>query len=222
DALKAPSEVGYRLALRGRHLGCEHERTRFERQETEERARPAARDRLGSRRGHLFYVHAADRREHHHGSAAIAVERDAEVQLARDIGGALDVHLLDAQSLYLHAQDRPCRGLRFPRRFGDLDATRLSAPAGVHLSLHRDRRGDRLRRRFGLLRRHRDMAVRNGDARAREDLLRLEFVQLHGLPNIAPRTVSALPTPPTSVPPCVPPVREALATRLAREASSLR
>src|SRR5205823_9929788 len=61
-AVKAPSDVGYRLALRGRHLGCEHERTRFERQETEERARPAARDRLGSRRGHLFYVHAADRR----------------------------------------------------------------------------------------------------------------------------------------------------------------
>src|SRR5207247_3140597 len=127
-----------------------------------------------------------------------------------------------ARSLSLPAQDRPRRGLRFPRRLGDLDAARLSAPARVHLSLHRDRRGDRLRRCLGLLRRGRDMAVRNGDARAREDLLRLEFVELHGLPNIAPRTVSALPTPPTSVPPCVPRVREDLDIRLAREASSLR
>src|SRR5207248_761069 len=48
------------------------------------RARPASSGLLRLRRGHLFDVHATDRREHHHGPTAVAIGRDAQVQLERD------------------------------------------------------------------------------------------------------------------------------------------
>ena len=161
-----------------------------------------------ARRGHLFYVHATDRGEHHHGPAPIAVERDPEVELARDVGGSLYIHLLDAQSFYVHAQDRRRSALRFLGRFRHLDAAGLAASARVHLRLHGDWRGDGLRCGLRFFWRRGETTVRNGDARAREDLLRLVFVDLHGVPNIAPPMVSAFRTWPLRVRPFCRRVRE--------------
>ena len=179
DAVQPPCDVGHGIALRGRNARVEHERARLEGKQPEERARPAARDGVRAGRRHLLYVHATDRREHHHGPAPIAVERDPEVELARDVGGPLHVHVLDAQSFYLHAEDRRRGALRFRGRFRHLDAAGLAASARVHLRLHGDWRGDGLRCGLRFFWRRGETTVRNGDARAREDLLRLIFVDFH-------------------------------------------
>src|SRR5438128_1489657 len=68
----------------------------------------------------------------------------------------------------------------------------------------------------------RDAAVRNGYARAREDLFGLVFVELHGLPNIAPPKVSLLETSPPSLRPYAQRVREDRDIRSARGGPSLR
>src|SRR2546425_11701751 len=178
-AIKPPRDVDYGFALRLGDAGREHERTSLERKEAQERAGPSASDLLWGCNGYVFDVHATDGREHHHRAAPVAVEGDPEVELARDVGGALDVDLLDPQPLDLHAEDGRRRGLRVGRGLGDLDAAGLSATAGVHLRLDRDRRADRLRGALGFVGRRRDATVRNCNARALEHLLRLVLVDLH-------------------------------------------
>jgi len=59
------------------------EGARLERKSPRRRARPPARDHLGSRCCDLLYVHPRRSRDHHR-PAAISVERDPEVELVRD------------------------------------------------------------------------------------------------------------------------------------------
>ena len=150
--VEPPCDIGHGLALRGRDSGGEHQRARLERKQPQKGARPTARDRVRARRGHLLYIHTADGGEDHDGPAPIAVEGDPEVELACHVGSALHVHLVDAQSFYVHAQDRSGRGLRFGRGLRDLDPAGLAASACVHLRLHSDRCRDRFCRSLGFFR----------------------------------------------------------------------
>ena len=181
DVVEALRDVGHGVALFGRYAGLEAERARLVGKEAEHRVGPAARDLLGRARGDLLDVHTADRREHHHRAPLVAVERDAEVELLRDVRGALDVDLADPEPLDLHVQDRARVRTGLGRGVGDLDAAGLAAAASVNLRLHHDGAAERARRSLGLLGRGRDATFGDADAGTGEQLLRLIFVELHGV-----------------------------------------
>ena len=168
------------VPLRRGHARVEAQRSRLIGQESDQRIRPAARDLLGILFGDVFDVHPADGRQHHHRTAAVAVERDAEVELARDLRASLDQDLAHAQSFYLHMQDRRRVFARLRGRLRCLDAAGLPATAGVHLRFHHDRTAECPRGRLGLLVRRRETTLGDGDTGAREELLRLVFMELHG------------------------------------------
>jgi hypothetical protein len=139
--------------------------------------------------GHLLDVHAAGRRGHDGDAAALAIEREAQVQLALDVRARLHVHALDRQAgasrllrdeaLAEHAGRGCAHRADVPRQ---LHASGLAAAAGVDLSLHHPERppqrlggGDCLIGRGGHpTRGHRNSIIR-------EDFFRLIFVQIHPL-----------------------------------------
>src|SRR5712691_4113748 len=180
DAIQARRDVRDGVPLRRGNAGVETQRPRLVGKESDQWIRPAARDLLGIFLGDLFDVHPADRRQHHHRTAAVAVERDAEIELTRDLRGALDEHLSNAQSLYLHVEDRRGVLARLGRCLRDLDAAGLPASADVHLRFHHDRTAVCPRGRLRLLMRRRETTLRDWDAGAREELLGLVLVELHG------------------------------------------
>ncbi len=77
-------------------------------------------------------------------------------------------------------------GLRLGGRVGELDPACLAAPTHEHLRLDDDRAAKLLGRLPGLFRRRRRLALRNGDARLREKLLPLVFVEIHGRARVYP------------------------------------
>ena len=100
-------------------------------------------------------IHAAGRRRHHGDAPALAVERQAHIQLTLDLGSAFDINLLHRQAgragllgdqpLTEHARGGGTHLLRVAR---ELDAARLAATAGMHLRLdHPDIPAERLGRR---------------------------------------------------------------------------
>ena len=136
--------------------------------------------RVGVLLGDLLDLDAALRREHEERLLLATVERDREVVLLRDVGRLLDPELADDVAVDVEPEDVARFLLRVGGVVGELDAARLAASAGQHLSL--DDHGASERRRSGacFFRRHREPAVRDRDAHAAEELLALVLVQIHG------------------------------------------
>ena len=139
--------------------------------------------------GDFLDVHAAGRRGHERDAARVAVEQQAEVQLALDLRAGLDVDLVDRQAvarglLGLEPLPEHALGRRgdVRGRLDHLDAARLAAATGVHLRLdHPDRTSEPLGGVDGLFWRGGDETRRHRDAVAGEQLLGLVFVEVHGL-----------------------------------------
>ena len=107
----------------------------------------------------LLDVHAAGGRGDQGDAAALAVERERQVDLARDLRAGLDVHLLDRQAFgpglrrhqarAEHAGGGGAHGIEVAHH---LHAAGLAAAAGVHLCLDDPQRAAQgLRGRDGLL-----------------------------------------------------------------------
>ena len=139
-----------------------------------ERGEVAATDVVGVLLGDLLDVDAAHVAEQHQRLLRGAVPDDARVVLLRDLGLRVDEHAARHVPADLQLQDVLGVGLGFLGRVGELDAAGLHPPAGEHLRLdHRravDPRGD-LRRLGGI---GREAVVGDRDARALDDLARLE------------------------------------------------
>src|SRR5207247_7041745 len=136
----------------------------------------------------FFDLHAAVRVRHHHDPLALAVEHQADVQLPLDRRRLLDQQAMYRETLgaglYRHERlaQQVFRGLADVRvGRAELHPARLAAGPGVDLRLH-DPAGaaDFARPIDGLLGTVRDAALGNGDAEAREQLLGLVLVDVHG------------------------------------------
>ena len=121
---------------------------------------------------HLFDVHAAGAGGDHRNAAALAIERQAQVQLALDFRAGFDVHLLDRESggagllgdepLAEHRGGRRADRLELAHQ---LDAAGFAAAAGVHLRLDDPgRAAQRTRGGFGFVRVGGHQTFRNRDA----------------------------------------------------------
>jgi hypothetical protein len=137
--------------------------------------------------GDFLDVDAARGRRDEGNAALLTVEHEAQVDLARDFRTGLDVHAPDRQTLGTrlprdqalsdHRRRGRAHGIEILR---ELDATRLAASAGVHLRLdHPQRAAQRACGFDRLIRGTRNASARNGDAIVDEDLLGLEFVEVH-------------------------------------------
>ena len=87
-----------------------------------------------ARRGDLFDVDTALRREHEERLLRAPIEREREVVLAVDVR-ALDPELGDDVPTDVEPEDLPCYRLGIRGGFGELDAARLASPSRQHLGL---------------------------------------------------------------------------------------
>ena len=136
-------------------------------------------DPLGRRGCHFLDIDAARGAHHQHGALRGAVDDDPDVALRRDVGRGRHQHLVHGEPLDRHPQDlgrlrSRCVGVR-----RELHAPCLAPPPRVHLGLHHDLPAQALRDGAGLGRALGDLAVRDGDAVALEDVPRLILVQVH-------------------------------------------
>ena len=137
--------------------------------------------------GDLLDVHSACSRGDKRDAAPLAIEQQAEVQLTLDRAAGFDVDEIDRQSRSASlrsyetlSEHRSGRLADFRCRAAELDASRLSATAGMHLRFHDPDRSRKLAgRRHGLLLGRGDLAARNRHAVVGEDALRLVFVKIH-------------------------------------------
>ena len=129
--------------------------------------------RLGVLLGDLLDVHAAHPREHHHRLLGAAVEDDRGVVLLVDLGGLLDVELVDREAADVHAEDVLSVLLRLLAAVRELDPARLAAPADQHLRLDDARVAERLGGLDGLLHGGGGPPLGHGDAVLGEKLLSL-------------------------------------------------
>ena len=147
-AVELPDDVGDLLLL-GRVLdaGAVDQAARDPGLEALERVDVQADERVGALGGDLLDLDAALRREHEQRLLLAAVERDREVVLLRDVGGALDPELLDDVAVDVEADDvlRLLLGVR--RIVGELHSAGLAAAARQHLGLHDDLAAELLGRR---------------------------------------------------------------------------
>ena len=95
----------------------------------------AAADGLGLLLGDLLDVDAADRREDHHRLLAGPVPDDPRVVLLLDLGPGVDEHAAGHLPVDLQLQDVAGVGFGLLGRVGELDTTRLHAPAAEDLRL---------------------------------------------------------------------------------------
>ena len=136
---------------------------------------------------HFFDVHAAGGGRDERDVALVAVQDQAQVQLARDLRAFLDEHLVYRQAFrpgLVRLEARPeHRGSGLARSLGridQLDAAALAAPAGVHLRFDDPlRAADASCRRLGLRGARRDVAGGHRNAVICEQLLGLILVQVH-------------------------------------------
>ncbi len=144
-----------------------------------ERVDVHAGERLGRLGRDLLDVDAAARREHQQRRARTPVERDREVVLLRDLGGALDPQAPHDVAADVEAEDRARVLLGLVRAGRDTDAAGLPAPAGQHLRLDDDgppSSSAAARASSGVVARR---PVRGRDAEAPEHLLALVLVEIH-------------------------------------------
>ena len=172
----------HHLLLLGRVVdpGREDEPARLPRLEALERVDVQAREGVRALLRDLLDVHAALRREHEERLLLAPVEGDREVVLPRDVRRPLDPEPADDVAADVHAEDRCGVGLGLVGRVGELDPAGLAAAADEHLRLDDDLPAELLRGRPGLLRRRRQTPLGDGDPRAREELLPLVLVEIHG------------------------------------------
>ncbi len=114
------------------------------------------------------------------------VEGEAGVVLLGDVGRVLDPHDLDRVTLDVHPQDVAGVEPDLVGVVGQLDAARLAPPAHVHLGLDHDRIADGIGGGHGVIDRFDGPTVRHGDVEAGEELLALEFEEIHGAGNYLP------------------------------------
>src|SRR6185503_2513188 len=117
---------------------------------------------------------------HEHRLLRRAVEDDADVRLAGDVGGGCHEHFLHGEILDLQLQDLRGELLRLGGSLRELDAARLAAAAGVHLRFHHDGAAILRRDLLRLFGRRRDVARRNRYAFLAEQFLCLILVNVHG------------------------------------------
>ena len=125
--------------------GAVHEATRDPRLVSFERVDVQADERVGIVRRDFFDLDAALRGEHEERLLGAAIERDREVVLLRDVGRLLDPERLDDVAADVEADDVLGLLLGVCGILGELDATRLAAAAGQHLSLDDNLAADLLR-----------------------------------------------------------------------------
>ena len=139
----------------------------------------AATDVVGVLLGDLLDVDAAHVAEEHQRLLRGAVPNDAGVVLLGDFGLRVDEHAARHVAVDLQLQDVLGVGLGFGRCVGELDAAGLHPPAGEHLRLDHRRPADPLGDLRCLGRIGREAVVGYGDARALDDLARLELEEPH-------------------------------------------
>ncbi len=115
--------------------GAVDETARDPRLEALERIDVEPDERVGVVRGDFLDLDAALRGEHEQRLLRTPVEGDREVVLLGDVGRLLDPELLDDVASDVEADDLLGLLLGVGRVLGELDAARLPAPAGQHLSL---------------------------------------------------------------------------------------
>jgi hypothetical protein len=182
ERLVQPSDQGDDLLLLGRVVdaSAEAEPARLVGLEPDERVDVEPGESLRARLRDLLDVDAALGRQHEERLLLSAVERDREVVLLRDLRGLLDPEPPDDVTTDVEAEDLPGPRLGVVGILGELDPTSLPAPAGEHLSLDDDLAAELLRSRARLCRRRHETAFGHGNAEAREELLSLVFVEIHG------------------------------------------
>ena len=154
---------------------------RFERHQAVPHVHRVIANLFGSRRGDFLDVDTACRTDHEHRLLPRAVDDDADIRFAHDIGGRGDEHLRDGQPFDRHPEN--VRGLlvRFVGGCAELHAAGLPSPADMNLRLHHHGSAE-LRRCFASRFRGRDdFALRRGHAKPAQDVLGLVFVEIHGL-----------------------------------------
>ena len=137
--------------------------------------------------GDFFDVHAAGGRDDEGDVALVAVQHQADVQLALDLRAGLDEHLVDGQTFRpgLVGVQTTAEHLRrrIRSRLGavhQLDAAGLAAATGMNLGLdHPLGTADAASGIGRFSRRGGDVTGRDRDAVARKELLGLIFVQVH-------------------------------------------
>ena len=142
------------------------------------RVRIEAGDRIRRLFGHLLDVHPALGGEHQDVGARVAVDCEAEVDLALDLQRGLAVDERHLEALDVHADDLLGGGARLVGGAGELDAPGLAATAHRHLRLDRDgaQPGERRGGGVGVARDH---ARRDRDAERGQDLFGLVLEELH-------------------------------------------
>jgi len=146
----------------------------------DERLDMEPRERVGILRSHVLDLHAALARQHQQRPARAAVERNGEVVLLLDLGGALDQEAAHDVAADVETEDRARVLLGFVRPGGELHPARPAASAGEHLRLDDDRPTELLGCATGLRGRRCEPPLRHRDAVAAQELLALVLVQVHG------------------------------------------
>src|SRR2546427_939674 len=122
-----------------------------------------------------FDLHPTHRTRHQEGLPGRAVDREAEVQLLRDVQPFFQVDLFHLVPVDVEAEDLPRHGTRLVHRLRGPDAARFAPTSHENLGL------DHARERWArdLFRWVRDDAPRDRNPVPREDLLRLVLEELH-------------------------------------------
>src|SRR5262249_27477495 len=147
--------------------------------EADQGLRPVAAD--------VLDLHAAGGGGNDHHALALPVEHEAEIELARDLCGSLDIEAVDdpAPRAPLVRDPAPAQqlvggGPHLVLVAAELDAAGLAAAAGMHLRLHDPALAADLAGAIGgLLRAIGEAAARHGHTELREQLLGLVFVDVH-------------------------------------------
>jgi len=129
---------------------------------------------------HCLDLDAALGRQHSEMLLGRAVQREAGVVLLGDVRGLLDPEPMHDMAVDVEPQDVAGVGPHIVDGGGELHASRLAAPAGMHLRLDHHRRAQALRGCHRFVDAEGDFAVGYRHAVAAEELLALILEEIHG------------------------------------------